>query len=488
MRNRRQSSQLDSGRGWPPDADGQESEADKTLRLDREKEAKRISDEIDKAIEAQREEMRKRKIYSKILLLGQAESGKSTVLKNFQMQFTPKAFKAESGAWRAVIHLNLVRSVNFILDLISSPSSSPTLASTSTAQPPSPTSSSPNHDQEEHPLPTIDPTPELRHVKMRLLPLRRVEAMLSKRISPDDPGQFVQRRTSPNGSGPGAAQAPDVSVRSGGGWKNFVRLQGRPSSSRSSNPDEVEDAGKVIEACREDIVALWQDKGVQNALKNQDIHMQEQSGFFLSEVDRIASTDYQPTPDDILRARLQTLGVEEHRLVIETGTETGREWIVYDVGGTKGQRPAWAPFFDDVNVLIFLAPISAFNQTLAEDRGVNRLWDSFFLWQSICSNKILANVTIVLMLNKFDLLEAKLAAGIPFNKYVTSYKESVNDVEHVSKYLKGKFSAIHRQHSNRTRKLHIHFTNATDHRATSIILSRIREQILEHNLMDSDFV
>ena len=60
--------------------------------------------------------------------------------------------------------------------------------------------------------------------------------------------------------------------------------------------------------------------------------------------------------DDILRARLTTTGVEEHRLVIEKGPDCGMEWIIYDVGGFRSQRAAWAPFFDSgtylcVNVL-----------------------------------------------------------------------------------------------------------------------------------------
>ena len=67
------------------------------------------------------------------------------------------------------------------------------------------------------------------------------------------------------------------------------------------------------------------------------------------------------------------------------------EWVIYDVGGSRGQRgevlvylglisldvdsltAVWAPFLDDVDVLIFLAPISVFDQSLAEDKRVNRL-------------------------------------------------------------------------------------------------------------------
>ena len=58
-----------------------------------------------------------------------------------------------------------------------------------------------------------------------------------------------------------------------------------------------------------------------------------------------------------------------------------------------------------VDAIIFLAPISAFDQVLAEDPSVNRLQDSLMLWQSVTMNKLLANVNIILFLNKCDLLK-----------------------------------------------------------------------------------
>jgi hypothetical protein len=44
--------------------------------------------------------------------------------------------------------------------------------------------------------------------------------------------------------------------------------------------------------------------------------------------------------EDILRTRLTTLGVEEHRLTLEGGQieQRNREWIIYDVGGSRTQR------------------------------------------------------------------------------------------------------------------------------------------------------
>lgn len=149
------------------------------------------------------------------------------------------------------------------------------------------------------------------------------------------------------------------------------------------------------------------------------------------------------------------------------GTIT-REWRVYDVGGQRSlvctcflyplfrvfrllvflcsrdisrvanptpllQRAAWAPYFDDVNCILFLAPISAFDQVLAEDITVNRLEDSVLLWKSICQNKLLASTNVVLFLNKTDILKAKLESGIRFADHLVSYGDRPNDYENTSK-------------------------------------------------------
>ncbi|KAA1473061.1 G-alpha-domain-containing protein [Dentipellis sp. KUC8613] len=465
---------------WPPPDPREENAAEKQTRLECERAAKAVSDEIDRAIEHDRQERKKLTSEVKIILLGQAESGKSTILRNFQLQFTPTAFKAEVAAWRVVIDLNLVRSVTYILNILVEPSASPS----------SPSQYAPHSDDEERLTPLEEVSPELRRLRISLSPLRGVEEVLRRFLSAEEHG----------GGGGGSVphlkdRAFEVSVRSGSKWKSLFGKGGNAHGAgpgaarggRGQGQEELENARRVIEACREDMMALWAHPTVRQSLTAQRVSLEFHSGFFLDEVERIAAPGYEPTSEDVLKARIQTMGVEEHILHMET-IKAGPRWAIYDVGGSRAQRAAWVPFFDDVNLLIFLAPVSAFNQTLSEDRKVNRLWDSIYLWKTICMNKLLAGVDLVLLLNKIDILDAKLKSGIDFGTFVTSYREKPNDLESVMTYLKSKFLMIHKQYSKRDRAFHVHFTCATDPRATSIVLARIQEAIFKKNIESADFL
>lgn len=53
----------------------------------------------------------------------------------------------------------------------------------------------------------------------------------------------------------------------------------------------------------------------------------------------------------------------------------------------------------------------------------------------ICSNRILASVDLILFLNKIDILDAQLKAGIQFSRYVTSYRDRPNETAAVTKCI-----------------------------------------------------
>ncbi|KAI0089485.1 guanine nucleotide binding protein, alpha subunit [Irpex rosettiformis] len=493
-----------------------ESPADREGRLRAEAEAKRISDAIDEEIQAQVKAEKKGPKPIKVLLLGQSESGKSTTLKNFQLLHSQKTFRTERSSWRAVIFLNVVRSIRLILEAIADvhalqnpPPSSPSGRSSTSA------SSSPISTTPPDSLPKL--TSEHLKLRMRLLPLLQVEEVLIRKLTPAGSGEYEATslghitnlpaglENSGNNSGGsdsgisgdgagGGKREREIAVNTQFAWKNmFTRLMtggsGRDSGEIGSWEGDPDDPGKIIHACGEDMIKLWGDPTIQSVLEFQKIRLQDLPGFFLDELDRITAAKYVPTDDDILRARLKTLGVSEYRFQVKDGSGFGsstREWRIYDVGGHRSLvRAAWAPFFDDMNAILFLAPISCFDQVLEEDPNVNRLEDSILLWKSIVSNPLLSRTSLVLFLNKIDILKAKLASGIQFGHYIVSYGTRPNDYDNTSNYLRRKFQQIHKEHSPAPRTFYCHFTTVTDTKATSMILADVQDTIIRKQLQET---
>lgn len=88
--------------------------------------------------------------------------------------------------------------------------------------------------------------------------------------------------------------------------------------------------------------------------------------------------------------------------------------------------------FLPVQAIIFLAPL-AFNLNLEEDPKINRLADSISIWKFICGSPLLANASLILFLNKMDILQATLASGVRVKDFVPSYGEGPNDLMNVTK-------------------------------------------------------
>ncbi|KAF9226236.1 G-alpha-domain-containing protein [Gyrodon lividus] len=463
----------------PPD----ETEEDRLIRLAQEAEARRISHQIDESIKAERQQQKKKSVV-RLLLLGQSESGKSTTLRHFQRLYTPSAFREERILWRSVIQLNIVRSVRTIIDALS------------TVRLPLLDSGGEDSDDASPHIPH-----ELDLLKMRLTPLRHIEALLIAKLIPPSEDEATSVAGSStisvyqshrSRSTERSWRNQEVFVRPGATWKgalaNTSRRDGRPTSLGDIGMSTRDEAQEVLHSCSDDIISLWNDNFVRDILRRRKIRLEELPGFFLNDLDRVTTLSYIPSDDDVLRARLKTVGVSEYRCEMEAaaGREQGTEWRIVDVGGSRSQvRATWVPFFDDVDAIIFVAPISGFDQVLAEDRTVNRLEDSVLLWKAVCSNRLLANVELVLFLNKCDILDAKLKSGIRLARYVRSYGDRPNDLETASKYFRSKFSAIHREYSPLPRKFYGFCTSVTDTTTTAGILASVRDMVVRRHLKQS---
>ncbi|KZP15914.1 G-alpha-domain-containing protein [Athelia psychrophila] len=470
-----------------------ESPVDRETRLTTERQAKARSDAIDEEL---KRAQRKGPKPVKIMLLGQSESGKTTTLKMFQA-FRAKphecqAFHAERASWRAVVQYNVVRSIRIIVEAITAAEAAASLK----APFPSQTKYSayaPKVQPIEPPTPPSEYPPlteEHLLLKMRLSPLSQVEASLVRQLTLSVPSDYDAPSSSKEPKGP----EKEMYVSSSGQWKHiFSKLVNDTRNSFESQDiidwNNPNDPGVILHACADDMKKLWQDPIIQQLLRVQKLRIEEVAGFFLDSLDRVTAPRYVPSDDDILRARLKTLGVTEYRFTPETSggflSSPSTEWCIYDVGGQRSLVTAWAPFFDDINAVIFLAAISCFDQSLAEDESINRLEDSVQLWKSIIQNPLLKNANLVLFLNKCDVLKAKLQSGIRLADYVMSYGNRPNDFASASKYLKKKFSGIHRDFSVEARPLYCHFTQVIDTKSTTLILHSVQDMLLRGNLKKS---
>jgi guanine nucleotide-binding protein subunit alpha len=393
--------------------------------------ARRLSKAIDDQIKREREQIKKKhkqRKEVKVMLLGQAESGKSTLQKQFQLFHASQTLERERPSWRPIVYFNTIKAVRTILDELD-------WDFITHANP-----------EDEAYIDSNWPS-EISRIRHKLLPLVSIEDSLASELS---------------GGVTVAGGHSGVFVRAG--WQSVVtstrswpvaHLHGRSSP----RPDVVANmAAHLLSDLQYDVDELWQHLAVKTLLRMRRLRLEESAAFFLDEIHRIAEPDYLPTTDDILHVRLQTLGVTEHSFDINFAG-THYSWILYDVGGARGQRHAWVPYFDDAAAIIFLAPISAFDQYLEEDPRTNRIDDSLQLFTTTCSNKLLKNASMVLMLNKNDLLKKKLQAGVMVKKYITSYGERENRYEDVAEYFRAHFAQVHKRKGVQKQELYIHFTS-----------------------------
>ncbi|KAJ7138460.1 G-protein alpha subunit-domain-containing protein [Mycena crocata] len=408
----------------------------------------------------------------RILLLGQSESGKSTFLRQFQRLYDPENFEKKRMSWRPVIQLNLISSIRTILSAVSA--NAALLRLDSGRLSPSEESDAANSDPAsmregdlEFPI-----TSHIENLADALLPLLELEDVVNHASTDENLSEHFQKALNFPGQLPNNAE-------------NALIPQELHVSSK-----EMETATQaVLHSLSGSMVRLWEDPDVQATLDAKMIRLEDSPGFFLNDLSRVTALDYVPADDDVMKARLETIGALEHKFEMKTSEYRPDEtWSIIDVGGSRTQRHNWLSFFDQVDAIIFLAPMSCFDQYLREDSSVNRLEDSVALWKTICSNTILQRVSLILFLNKYDIFDRKLKSGIQLSKYLPSYKDRLNDVQTASSYLRSQFRGIHKRLSPSPRAYYSYFTSVTDAPSSVKIIGSVRETVVRQNLTSSALI
>jgi guanine nucleotide-binding protein subunit alpha len=205
------------------------------------------------------------------------------------MQYARDAWDQERTGWRAVVQLNIIRSIILILDIIDQEMSG----------------NVPLED-DECPRRFSDPdadvfTDKHRLLMIRLAPLRGLEAELKRHLGA---GAEPVHPSLPLAPTPFDDPVPPPSSKRGGEF--FVRSWTDAVDANSLH--DIDSSTITLMSCKDDMQALWTDPAVQVALDRRKVRLADTAGFFLNDLDRIATREYAATDDDIVRARLRTVG------------------------------------------------------------------------------------------------------------------------------------------------------------------------------------
>ncbi|XP_037731656.1 guanine nucleotide-binding protein subunit alpha homolog isoform X1 [Drosophila subpulchrella] len=226
------------------------------------------------------------------------------------------------------------------------------------------------------------------------------------------------------------------------------------------------------------IQRLWQDRGIRRAFeRRREFQISDSVSYFLDEIERLAEPDYVPTHKDILHCRKATKGVYEFCVKVQN-----IPFVFVDVGGQRTQRQKWTRCFDSsVTSIIFLVSSSEFDQVLAEDRKTNRLEESKNIFDTIVNNNTFKGISIILFLNKTDLLQQKVCdPETDIRWYYPQFNGNPHSILDVQNFILQMFMSVHRS-SSITRIYH-HFTTAIDTRNTNVVFNSVKDTILQRNL------
>jgi len=115
--------------------------------------------------------------------------------------------------------------------------------------------------------------PEQLKLKMKLTPLLRMEDILVEKLAPDS--QHHIKGESPDHVFNDASNAPDapavpirteLTVNSRSTWKAAFKKWTRGGGDEDIDFDDPTDPGRVLFACRDDMIALWTDPVVRQIL------------------------------------------------------------------------------------------------------------------------------------------------------------------------------------------------------------------------------
>lgn len=249
--------------------------------------------------------------------------------------------------------------------------------------------------------------------------------------------------------------------------------------------DNPERAHQYTHKQAKDITVLWNHPTTLECLKRKnEFQFLDSAPYFLDRTEKIASSDFLPSDEDVLRARSMTTGIVTVPFEVKTkGSSTPFKFELVDVGGQRTERRKWIHVFQDVTAVMFIISLSDYNQTLYEDETTNRMQESEKLFSEMLNNVFFRETPFIVFFNKVDLFKEKLKVAslkIAYRDYTGSqdYEEAIN-------YIKLQFLKENDKYPKRD--IYPYETTATDTDLVKNIFNTIKEIIMTNILRNTGF-
>ncbi|KAJ3058606.1 hypothetical protein HDU98_005289, partial [Podochytrium sp. JEL0797] len=178
---------------------------------------------------------------------------------------------------------------------------------------------------------------------------------------------------------------------------------------------------------------------------------------FMNNLDRVTDSNFVPTEADILQCRVQTTSVTE---TVFKFNNTAM-FHVYDVGGQRTHRKKWAPYFQDVNAIIFVIAIMV---------------EALNLFGTICNHPLFKKTSMIVFLNKIDLFKDKIKTN-PVSRYFPNCTGT--DYEAGCLYFTTRVQELNKY---KEKKIYTYRTFATDSTQISTILASVNRILMDDQL------
>nr|QKY89056.1 Gq alpha [Chaetopleura apiculata] len=228
------------------------------------------------------------------------------------------------------------------------------------------------------------------------------------------------------------------------------------------------------------IKSLWADSGIQECYdRRREYQLTDSAKYYLDSVDRIAGNNYLPTLQDILRVRVPTTGIIEYPFDLDS--------IIFrmvDVGGQRSERRKWIHCFENVTSIMFLVALSEYDQVLVESDNENRMEESKALFRTIITYPWFQNSSVILFLNKKDLLEEKIMHSHLVD-YFPEFDGTQRDAQLAREFILRMFVDLN---PDPDKIIYSHFTCATDTENIRFVFAAVKDTILQLNLKEYNLV